>query len=323
MGMPFLRRSSRLHRPHRSKLQSSNPAATIDDGTCSYPGADYVHPIAGGAGEFVGACLVNDCGPFTYTDDGGPSGNYSNSIGPQGTPHFGGIYRLFCPDMAGNCMQVTFNSFNTEAGWDYLHVKNGPTQNSPEFAELHVPTIPGPNGMTGDLTGSMPATFTSTDASGCLTFRFFLDNSATRPGWSAVMQCVPCAGGPNGTDNNDCSTVTTLCSNTSFGANSTGPGLSSDGCSFGTCPAGGENFTNWYAFQIATSGTLNITVTPQTITDDYDFAVYGPGVNCSNLGDPIRCSDAAIAGVTGTGGDTDLSEPAAGNGQVAKMNVVA
>lgn len=298
-----------------------NPAATVDDGSCVFAGVDYTHPTVGGAGEFVGACLVNDCGPFVYTDDGGLANDYSNNIG---VPGWGGIYRVFCPDLAGNCMQVTFNGYNSHnpagtANDDYMTVGNGPTQNSPFFTTAPATAA---GRLQGDLTASTPFSYTSTDGSGCLTFRFYSGGATTRAGWNATLQCVPCAGGPNGTDNNDCTTYTPLCSGTSFNANSTGPGISPDGCSFGTCPAGGENFTNWYAFQISASGTLNITVTPQVATDDYDFAVYGPGVTCSNLGSPYRCSDAATTGVTGTGGDVDASESAAGNGQVATMNVL-
>lgn len=295
-----------------------NPAATVDDGSCSYPGADYIHPTVGAAGEFVGACLVNDCGPFSYTDDGALTGNYSTDIG---TPGFGGIYRVFCPDQAGNCMQVTFTSFVTEASWDYMLVKNGPTQNSPEFAALHTATAyAGINGMHGNLTGSMPATFTSTDASGCLTFRFYSDNTVTAAGWAATMQCVPCAGGPTGTENSDCMMMTPLCSTYSLPGDATGPGLTSDGCSFGTCPAGGENHTNWFTVTADNGGTLDITIVPNDPADDYDFTVYGPNVTCAALGAPLRCSDAAVTGTTGTGGDTDFSEPAAGNGQVATIN---
>ncbi len=294
-----------------------NPAATFDDGTCTFPGVDYTHPIAGGADEFVGACMVNDCGPFTYTDNGGPAGNYSLNIGQAG---FGGIYRVFCPETASNCMSVTFNSFNVETTFDYLTIGNGPTQNSPFFT---TPPALATGRLTGNLGGSTPFTYTSTDASGCLTFRFFSDNSVTAPGWSAVLQCVPCAGGPNGTDNNDCQTLTALCAGTALPGNSSGPGLVSDGCVFGQCPAGGENFSNWYTFQAQTTGTLNITVTPTTPTDDYDFAIYGPNVTCATLGNPVRCSDAAATGVTGMGGDVDATEPAAGNGQLSTMNVVA
>lgn len=49
--------------------------------------SQYTHPTAGIAGEYVGSCVVNNCGPFTYTDDGGAGGNYSNNINS--------IYRVF------------------------------------------------------------------------------------------------------------------------------------------------------------------------------------------------------------------------------------
>jgi hypothetical protein len=300
-----------------------NPLATIDDGSCTYAGVDYVHPTVGGAGEFVGSCLVNDCGPFIYTDNGGIAGNYSTLIGSTGAPHYGGIYRVFCPDVAGNCMQATFNSFVSEAGFDYLQVKNGPTQNSPEFAALHSATVYGVQGMNGNLTALMPQVFTSTDASGCLTFRFFSDGTVVGAGWNATLQCVPCAGGPNGTDNSDCQTLTPLCDIYSLPGDATGPGLVTDGCTFGFCPAGGENYSNWFTFEADNSGTLDITLTPADLNDDYDFALYGPNVTCAALGSPIRCSDAAGLGVTGTGGDVDLTEPASGNGQVATVNVIA
>lgn len=302
-------------------------SATISCVAC--PPLSFTHPTVGGGGEFVGSCLVNNCGPFTYTDNGGASGNYSNSIN--------GIYRVFCPSVAGNCMQVTFNSFNIEAPsgttfWDMLQVKNGPTQNSPGFTGP--PNITRNNlsgwaggpytGLAGNLGGSVPFSFTSTDASGCLTFRFFSDGTVNGPGWNATLQCVPCAGGPNGTDNNDCSSLTAICGTASMPGNATGPGLVSDGCIFGQCPAGGENFTNWYAFQVQTGGVLNILVDPINNADDYDFTIYGPNPSCSNLGTPFRCSDAAVTGNTGTNaGSVDLSESAAGNGFVAQMNVSA
>lgn len=308
-------------------VQTAGWAATISCVACPTP--TYFHPTFGGGGEFVGACLVNDCGPFTYVDNGGTGGNYSNSIN--------GIYRVFCPETAGNCMQVTFNSFNIEAPsattfWDLLQVKNGPTQNSPEFTGP--PNITRNNlsgwaggpytGLAGNLGGSVPFSFTSTDPSGCLTFRFFSDGTVNGPGWNATLQCVPCAGGPNGTDNNDCTTLTALCSSAATPGNATGPGLVSDGCIFGQCPAGGENFSNWYAFQVQTSGTLNILIDPVVNSDDYDFTIYGPNPSCSNLGTPFRCSDAGTTGNTGTNAASgDLSESVTGNGFVAQMNVTA
>lgn len=269
----------------------------------------YLHPTAGIQGEFVGACLVTDCGPSTYTDDGG-SFNYSNDIS--------GVYRVFCPNTAGNCMQITFNSFDVEdqflgTVFDYLSVTNGSTQNSPYFTAP--PSVALGGGIYGIFgTPAVPFSYTSTDASGCIGVRFWSDGSITRPGWSATLQCVPCAGGPNGTDNNDCISLTPLCSSASINANSSGPGIVAEGCTGSTCPAGGENHSNWFEFQAFSSGTIDVTITPTAGTDDYDYAIYGPNVTCGALGNPLRCSDAGAAGVTGTNGTSiDFSEDVTGD----------
>ncbi len=271
----------------------------------------YIHPTIGINNEYVGSCLVTDCGPSGYTDNGGPTNNYSNNIN--------NIYRVFCPNTAGNCMSVTFNSFDTELNYDYLTVGNGPTQNSPVF------TTP-PANSTGRIWGTpaTPFSYTSTDASGCLTFRFYSDNIINRPGWSAVLQCVPCAGGPNGTDNNDCQNFTAICSNANINSSSTGPGISAEGCTGSACPAGGENHTNWYKFKAATTGTLNLLITPNTPTGDYDFAIYGPNVTCGSLGSPVRCTDSGVTG--GTGMDNvagDATEDVTGDSWLANLFVVA
>jgi len=291
-----------------------NPLATIDDGSCIFPGVDYVHPTAGINNEFVGACLVADCGPFVYTDNGAFASNYANNIGAVG---FGGIYRVFCPETAGNCMQVTFNSFNVAAG-DYMTIGNGPTQNSTFFT-----TAPAP--ASGQITGTpaTPFSYTSTDASGCLTFRFYSGPSVTAAGWGATLQCVPCAGGPNGTDPNDCISMIPLCSGANVPGDATGPGIVAEGCNGTACPAGGENHTMWYQIQAQTTGTINVTITPTDPADDYDFAVYGPNATCGALGSPLRCSDSGTTGTTGTGGDTDNTEDVTGNGQLAAINAIA
>lgn len=254
---------------------------------------NYTHPTVGIQSEYVGACLVANCGPFNYYDNGGAGNNYSSGINQ--------IYRVFCPNQAGMCMRVTFNSFNVEAGYDFLQVKNGPTQNSPQFTGFpnSGTNYAGITGLDGNLNGFCPFSFTSTDPSGCLTFRFYSDGIITYSGWSAVLQCVPCANGPNGTDNNDCINATPICSTQSINSNATGPGIAAEGCSGSACPAGGENHTNWYTFTVQSGGTLNFVINPDNNNDDYDYAVYGPNVTCSSLGSPIRCSDSGLTGNTG------------------------
>lgn len=308
-----------------------DPSATVDDGTCTYPGgADYFQPTTAWNNEKIGACLVNDCGPFTYADDGDVFNNYSNNVAAGGAynPN-NAVYRVFCPDQAGNCMQVTFNSFVTQTNTDFLWVRNGATEFSPNFMSAPTSTTPWGgiwnNALDGNLNGSCPFSFTSTDDSGCLTFAFLSNGSTTAAGWNATLQCVPCATGPNGTDNNDCINKTPLCSTTTVPGNSSGPGLVSEGCIPGTCPDGGENHTNWYTFTVNTGGTFNFTINPTTNTDDYDYVVFGPNATCASLGTPLRCSDSGVQGNTGvTGGQGgQTTEDVTGNSWTQTMNVVA
>lgn len=279
----------------------------------------YTHPTTGIAGEYVGACLVSNCGPFTYTDNGGTASNYSSGINQ--------IYRTFCPSVAGSCLRVTFNSFNVEAGYDFLQVKNGATQNSPQFTGWpnSSTNYAGITGLDGNLNASCPFSFTATGPSGCLTFRFYSDGSVTAAGWSATIQCVPCAGGPTGTDNNDCINATPICSSSSITSNASGPGIVAEGCSGSSCPAGGENHTNWYYFTAQTSGTLNLVIDPAINTDDYDVAIYGPNVTCGSLGTPIRCTDSGATGNTGLTNVTpnQNSEDVTGDGWVETLTVTA
>lgn len=249
----------------------------------------YLHPTTGMQNQNVGACMISTCSG-TYYDNGGVggstttsnvAGNYSNNIG--------GIYQTFCPNAANMCIRAAFTQFSIEGGvgcpYDYFIINNGADQNSP--------TLVGACG-TGAL-----GTWTSSSPSGCLTFRFWSDGVVNRAGWAATLSCVACAG-PNGIDNNDCSRATQICTNTTFNGASTGPGLISEGCINGATTAVdcnlSENETNWYSFQIATSGNLVLTITPLNGSDDYDFVLYGPGVTCGTLGSPIRCSYACYDG---------------------------
>lgn len=300
-----------------------DPSAVVDDGSCIYPSADQTHPTSLVNDEYVGTCLVNDCGPFSYTDNGDFVGNYSNNIGTSYfDPWWGwinqGVYRVFCPETAGNCMQATFSNLSINADGDYLFVKNGPTQNSTIF------TTP-PANASGYLFGNHSNfTYTSTDDSGCLTFEFFSNGSGTSGGWTATLECVPCAAGPNGTDPNDCSRLIPLCSGQTVSGDASGPGLESEGCNGSACPTGGENHSIWYKIQAQTSGTIDITINPVDASDDYDFIVFGPNATCDNLGAPLRCSDAYLSGITGTNSSsTDISEDVWGDKYVQTINANA
>lgn len=108
---------------------------------------------------------INTCSGNFY-DTGGSGGNYTNSQN---------ITTTFCSN-AGNCVRLVFSAFNTENGWDFLRIYDGPNTGSP---------------LIGTYTGTTsPGTVTS--STGCLTFNFTSDGSIVAAGWAAAISCVAC-----------------------------------------------------------------------------------------------------------------------------------
>jgi gliding motility-associated-like protein len=126
----------------------------------------------------------------------------------------------------------------------------------------------------------------------------------------------------------DCVNSIVLCSNASISFNPSGIGQVNDFASPANsqgCLTTGERNTAWYYFafndNMPANSQIEFTISP-TSPADYDFAVYGPDVNCNGLGSPVRCSYAAGTGSTGLGnGATDTSENAGGDGWVAPLTV--
>lgn len=118
---------------------------------------------------------ANWCSGIAFTDPGGPDANYGdNQI----------ITKTFYPANSNDKLKLTFTQFDTEAGYDYMNVYNGPTTGSPRFSggtQLSGTTIPGP--------------FTSTHATGAITVRFISDAGATAAGWNATFECTTLATG--------------------------------------------------------------------------------------------------------------------------------
>ncbi len=280
------------------------------------------HPTTGQQNTYSGGCQVHTCSG-NYYDNGGPTGNYANNVN--------WIYWTFCPNNSTQCLRVTFSSFNVESGcgycsfnpccYDILLIQNGPAQNGPILWQ-------------GCGTSS-PGTFTSSDPSGCLTFRFCSDGSVTRSGWAASFSCVTCSGRQPAA-NSDCQSATPICSSNSFTDYSYGPGATPQ-C--GGCITN-ENYTNFYIFQPqGTSGNILLSICPTNGTDDYDFAIWGPfstnnlSTLCGSLGTPVRCSYAMYprsfgcgATVSCTGlysGANDVSEDVCGDGRVRPLYVTA
>jgi CUB domain len=249
---------------------------------------------------------VNACAG-TFTDQNA-SGNYSSNQNSTLT---------ICPTVAGQYVSVTFTSFDTESGSDFLRIFNGNTGTAGAIASLSGTAIPG--------------TYTSSNASGCLTFRFRSDNSTNRPGWVATISCSATPGpDPVNPAAQDCGFGggTTVCNDAGFSGNSGGSGANdfafggNDGC------LSGENQSSWYYFSPSASGTLAFNIIPANGTDDYDFAIWGPTATLQcpafSLLAPVRCSYAAGGGTTGLGnGATDNSEGSGGDRFVAPLNVIA
>ncbi|HRE76022.1 MAG TPA: HYR domain-containing protein [Flavobacteriales bacterium] len=268
----------------------------------------YLHPTTGIQNTYAGNCMVSGC-TGNYYDNGGAAGNYSNNIN--------NIYRTFCPNTPGQCMRLTFqNSVALDQDgfgcWDFLIITDSPTQNGPTlFSGCNIPA---------------GTTFTSNNPSGCITVRFLSDNVINTPGWFATLSCVPCSGGagigPQSNTIADCNNAQFVCDNLNpVTANSSGPGLIADACVSDCVIA--ENYSNWYIINVTTPGTFGMTIVPNPVAADYDFALYGPVVGgCSGLGTPIRCSYASNTGNTGMGnGAVDNSEDVNGNGWVAPANL--
>jgi gliding motility-associated-like protein len=128
--------------------------------------ADNVSPWSASQ-NFTTTALPPVCGG-NFVDSGGASGSYSNNEN---------ITTVICPTNPGELVTVTFTSFSTENNWDFLRIYDG---NSTAATLL------------GTFTGAtLPPSFTSTAANGCLTFNFTSDGSVTSAGWTANITCAP------------------------------------------------------------------------------------------------------------------------------------
>lgn len=133
----------------------------------------------------------------------------------------------------------------------------------------------------------------------------------------------------------DCINAIVICGNTDLELNSNGIGIDDFALPNNNLPSCGfvENQSLWLKVNIVQSGTLAFTITPEStdINEDYDFAIYGPNVSCTNLASSIRCSSTNpfFVNIPTTKGlndiETDENEGPGelGNGFVKSINAVA
>jgi hypothetical protein len=88
------------------------------------------------------------------------------------------------PATPNSAISVTFNTFNTELGYDSLTIYDGTSTNGVVLANL-----------SGNLNATLPLTITS--QTGSLTFHWSSDEDITFAGWSAVISCVDTTVVPN------------------------------------------------------------------------------------------------------------------------------
>ncbi len=126
-----------------------------------------------------------------YYDTGGQAGDYSNDES---------VTTVVVPDTAGEVVTVTFTYVDIETAggsgtqdgcWDFLTVYDGPDISAPLLAATLCGETDGDGGVSGTATSVLEPgmSFTSTHASGALTFVFTSDSSVTETGWEANVTC--------------------------------------------------------------------------------------------------------------------------------------
>ncbi|MBM1107964.1 right-handed parallel beta-helix repeat-containing protein [Aurantibacter crassamenti] len=185
----------------------------------------------------------------TFFDNGG-FGNYSNNQDRTYT---------LCPDSVNSDLSISFSTFDVESGYDYLYIYDGSNTGGALIGQF-------------DSANPPPTTITSTNAAGCLTFRFTSDGSVTRAGWEAAITCIDRV--PqltisdivvNEDDGNAVFTVTHI------GTNTTGPFSASYQTVDGTAIAGSD-YTSISGGTLTFSGIAGDTETiTVSILDDGSF----------------------------------------------------
>ncbi len=263
------------------------------DLVCSGDGSSYSNPICSWNQAVCPTCsdgIQNgleegiDCGgpcaicPTTacsggFYDTGGPGSDYQNDENGEW---------LFC-SADGQDLYMTFYSFATEAGYDYLYVYDGSDDTAPLIGQYDGTTL---NGQT----------IISNNASNCLYFVFTSDVGTTGSGWEASYACgtYPPPPPPPAPTEEDCLGAIPLCQDSYHNSSgSYGTGMYGNEINVGESECLVQELGgNWYTFTPETSGILNFTITPDNPSgEDYDWALFDlTNANCEDLatGDPYN-----------------------------------
>ncbi|BAO55109.1 hypothetical protein NMS_1100 [Nonlabens marinus S1-08] len=135
-------------------------------------------------------------------------------------------------------------------------------------------------------------------------------------------------------DPNDCRGAILICGDTELGLTPNGVGYNEfedPGNPTPTCLDFGSFAQAWFKVEVGSDGTFEFVIEPDDGVADYDFAVFGPTTDCSNLGAAIRCSStnpqaANVPAATGLNAtSTDVEEGPGGNGDgfLRQLDVLA
>ena len=205
----------------------------------------------------------------TFYDPGG-TGNYGSNLNRTFT---------ICPSTPGSFVSISFTSFNTESGYDYLYIYDGNSPSSPLLGQFSGTNSPG------------VITATANNTTGCLTFRFTSDFSIERAGWAATISCTttPPTLPPL------CASFEPFCTGTQYIFPNT-TGLSSpNGPNYG-CLVDQPN-PAWFYMQVGVSGNIEMDLSQEDGSGnglDVDFAMWGPYTSINNACTSIFAGAAPI-----------------------------
>ena len=122
-------------------------------------------PFAGAVVPHSGVATITTCATTIY--DNGGFNNYADNASGSLTIR---------PATPGALVQLVFNSFSTETGYDYVRVYDG--------TSIYAPLL-------GSYTGNqVPLPVTATNAAGALTVEFYSDAYLNSPGFDATVSCT-------------------------------------------------------------------------------------------------------------------------------------
>lgn len=195
-----------------------------------------------------GGATIQTCNGI-LSDPGGP-GSYGNDLN---------VVQTICSATPGECIQLTFNEFSTEAQFDQLRIYDGPTTGAELLGIFSGFNIP-------------PPISSSTASSGCLTLSFTSNGSFTNTGFEANVSCVTCQE-PIDVPTGLCDDAQPFCTEVQGGL--TFPAATNTQSEFGggICCLGSTPNPAWYFMRIEDSGPIDILITSGF---DVDFICWGP-----------------------------------------------